>query len=223
MDFINTTGEALNNTFNEMWEGLIAFLPNLIGALLILALGFLVAALFHKITEKILKFFKLKELFDKFRITSMFEKAGHSFSIVSLLASVIYWVIIIVFITVSVEMLGLTQISDFLRNIVFYLPNVIVAVAILVIGILISNFVENLIRKTTRAVKVASSEFLGRIAKWAILIFAILAALNQLNVAQNLITILFQGFIVMIALAGGLAFGLGGKEFARDILERFKR
>jgi len=173
MDFINTTVESLSNTFNDMWQGLIAFLPNLIGALLVLALGFLVGALFHKITEKILKFFKLNQLFDKFRITAMFEKAGHKFSIVSLLASVIYWVIIIVFITVSVEMLGLTQISEFLRNIVFYLPNVIVAIAILVIGILIGNFVDNLIRNTTRAVKVASAEFLGRLAKWSILIFAI--------------------------------------------------
>ena len=223
MDFVNTTGESLSATFNDMWEGLIGFLPNLIGALLILALGFLVAALFHKLAEKILKALKIKELFDKFRITAMFEKAGHKFSIVSLLASVIYWLIIIVFITVAVETLGLTQISDFLRSIVFYLPNIVVAIAIIVIGILISSFVEDLIRNTTHAVKVGSAPFLGRLAKWVIMVFAILAALNQLNVAQNLIAILFQGIVVMLALAGGLAFGLGGKDYAREILERFKK
>lgn len=222
MDFVNTTGESLSDTFNSMWSALIGFLPNLIGALLILALGFLVAALFHKIAEKIFNFFKLKELFDRFKITAMFEKSGHKFSIVSLLASVVYWLIIIVFITVAIEMLGLTQISEFLRSIVFYLPNIIVAIAILVIGILISSFVENLIRNTTHAVKVGSAPFLGQLAKWVIMIFAILAALNQLNIAQNLIAILFQGIVVMLALAGGLAFGLGGKDYAKEILEKFK-
>ena len=223
MDFVNTTGESLSATFNDMWEGLIGFLPNLLGALLILALGFLVAALFHKLAEKILKALKIKELFDKFRITAMFEKAGHKFSIVSLLASVIYWLIIIVFITVAVETLGLTQISDFLRSIVFYLPNIVVAIAIIVIGILISSFVEDLIRNTTHAVKVGSAPFLARLAKYVIMVFTVLAALNQLNVAQNLIAILFQGIVVMLALAGGLAFGLGGKDYAREILERFKK
>lgn len=223
MDFVNTTGESLNSTFTNMWENLIGFLPNLIGALIVLALGFLVAALFHKLAEKILNLLKIKELFDKFRITAMFEKAGHKFSIVSLLASVIYWLVIIVFITVSIEMLGLTQISDFLRSVVFYLPNVIVAIAILVIGTLIGNFVENLIHNTTHAVKVGSAAFLGRLTKWVIMIFSILAALNQLNIAQNLIAILFQGIVVMLALAGGLAFGLGGKDYAKEILEKFKK
>ena len=223
MDFITTTSEAVNTTYSDMWNNLIAFLPKVLGALFVLALGFLVAIVFFNLTKKILNFFKLKELFEKFKLNALFEKAGHKFNIVIFLSSVVYWFIVIVFITVALQMLNLRQISNFLESVVHYLPNVLVAIGILVVGILLAGFIENLIKNTTRAAKIASHEFLGHLTKWIILVFTALAALNQLNIAQNLITILFQGFVIMLALAGGLAFGLVGKDNAREILERFKK
>ena len=223
MDFVTTTTQSVHTTYNDMWANLIDFLPRILGALFILALGFIVAVIFHKLTVRILNFFKIKELFDKFRLTALFEKAGHKLNIVTLLASVIYWFVVIVFITVSLQMLKLTQISDFLEKVVLYLPNIIIAIVILVIGILLGSFLENLVKNTTQAAKVGSAEFLGRLTKWVVLVFSVLAALDQLKIAQNLVTILFQGFVIMLALAGGLAFGLGGKEHAKEILDKFKK
>lgn len=222
MDFLTTTGQAVTNTYQDLWNNLIAFLPQILGALFVLALGFLVAVIMHKLAARILNFFKIKELFEKFKITAMFEKAGHKFNPVTFIASIVYWFVVIVFITVSLQMLELYQISSFLESVVHYLPNVIVAVVILIIGILLGGFLENLVKNTSQAAKVASAEFLGRLAKWVILIFAILAALAQLQIAENLVTILFRGFVIMLALAGGLAFGLGGKEHAKEILDKFK-
>lgn len=223
MDFVTTTTQSVHTTYNDMWANLIDFLPKILGALFVLALGFIVAVIFHKLAVRILNFFKIKELFDKFHITAIFEKAGHKFNIVTVLASVIYWFVVIVFITVSLQMLKLTQISDFLENVVLYLPNIVIAIVILVIGILLGSFLETLVKNTTQAAKVGSAEFLGRLTKWVILVFSILAALDQLKIAQNLVTILFQGFVIMLALAGGLAFGLGGKEHAKEILDKFKK
>jgi hypothetical protein len=223
MDFITTTTQSVHTTYNIMWENLIDFLPKILGALFVLALGFIVAVIFHKLAVRILNFFKIKELFDKFRITALFEKAGHKFNIVTVLASVIYWFVVIVFITVSLQMLKLTQISSFLEKVVLYLPNIIIAIVILVIGIILGNFLETLVKNTTHAAKVGSAEFLGHLCKWVVMIFSSLAALDQLKIAQNLIIILFQGFVIMLALAGGLAFGLGGKEHAKEIFDKIKK
>jgi len=118
--------------------------------------------------------------------------------------------------------LGLTQLSEFLDGLVAYLPNVIAAVAILIIGILVANLLYSIVKNASESAKLKSSSFLASLTKWSIFVFAFIAALVQLKIAADLLTVLFTGIVVMIAIAGGLAFGLGGKDAARDIINKIK-
>jgi small-conductance mechanosensitive channel len=133
------------------------------------------------------------------------------------------WFVIIVFLVASLEVLHLTQVTDFLRIVVEnYLPNLVAAALILAVAALIADALQHLVSGSARAAGIPSSGFLGSLTKWAVWIFAILAALAQLGVAERLIEILLTGVVAMLALAGGLAFGLGGREAASRYIERLR-
>jgi len=106
---------------------------------------------------------------------------------------------------------------------VLYVPNVIISVIILLAGILLANFVQRVVKSAVEAAKLQSADFLSGIAKWAILVFSFMAALVQLQIAQELIRVLFTGLVAMLSLAGGLAFGLGGKDHASRVLDRLRK
>ena len=132
------------------------------------------------------------------------------------------WFLILVFLMAATDILHLVQVTSFLNSIVLYLPNVIVAAVILAIAFLIGNFAYAVIKGSTKIAGIVSATLLATIAKWAIVIFGLLAALIQLGVASSLINTIFIGFVAMLALAGGLAFGLGGKDEAALILKKLR-
>ena len=121
------------------------------------------------------------------------------------------------------EVLGLTQFAGFLNSVLAYLPNVVVAVLILVVAVIISDISEKVIRTGVEGIRVGYGELIGTIVRWSIWIFAILAILYQLNVAPGLIQTLLSGVIGLIIIAGGIAFGLGGKDVAAEILNGIKK
>ena len=132
------------------------------------------------------------------------------------------WFFIIVFLIAAVDVFELDQVTEFLRRVALYLPNVIVAAIILVSASLIGGALQKVVEGSAKAARLPSASLLGGIAKWAIWIFAILAALDQLSIAEAFARTLFIGLVSMIAIAGGLAFGLGGKEQAARFIERLK-
>jgi hypothetical protein len=132
------------------------------------------------------------------------------------------WFLILVFLMAAANILQLTQVTNFLNSIIFYIPNVVVAVVILAIVTLVGNFVYGVVRGSSRAAGMVSATFLAAISKWAIIIFGIFAALIQLGVAGTLVSTIFIGIVAMLALAGGLAFGLGGKEEAALLLRKIR-
>ncbi|HAJ44767.1 TPA: hypothetical protein DCL87_02360, partial [Candidatus Azambacteria bacterium] len=123
----------------------------------------------------------------------------------------------------ALDVLGLTQVNVFLQQIIAYLPSVIVAAFILVAAALIANAAYRIVIGSARGADLPSSGLLAGIAKWSIWIFAILAALYQLGIAGPLIQTIFTGFVAMVVIAGGLAFGLGGKDAAARYLEKLKQ
>ena len=127
-----------------------------------------------------------------------------------------------VFLIPTLEIWGLSKATAVINQILFYLPNVIVAVVIAFIGILASNLVSDLVRHSVKTLGSNSANSLSVFSKWVIVFFTTLVVLNQLGVAQDLIRILFTGIVAMLALAGGLAFGLGGKDAAKELLEELK-
>ena len=144
-------------------------------------------------------------------------------NIAKFFGGLVKWFLILVFLMAATDILHLTQVTSFLNSIVLYLPNVIVAAVILAVAFLIGNFAYAVIKGSTIVAGIVSATLLGTVAKWAIVIFGFLAALIQLGVATSLINTLFIGLVAMLALAGGLAFGLGGKEEAASILKKLRQ
>jgi len=160
------------------------------------------------------------ELLNIVGLDEKLKKVDVQFTISGLFGWIVKWFIIIaVLLTVS-SILGLEEVSQFLMQVLLYVPKVLVAVVILTIGLVVGNFMSELVEKSVEIsdfVNEASVSVLSAATKWIIVIFALMAALSQLGIAQDLIQILFTGIVAMFAIAGGLAFGLGGKDKAQAV------
>ena len=224
MNYFQDWNDAVVASLQNLWAKIVAFVPELIGALLVLIIGLILSSVLSKLAHKLVKLTKVDSLVKKIDASKKLEEAGLKLSFASIIAWVVKWFFIIVTLIAVVDILKLTQINAFLQEVVLFLPNVVVAVIILAIGLVVGQFTGDVVEKSTKASKVTkhTSEILAAVAKWAITIFALLAALDQLHIASDLINILFTGFVAMLALALGLAFGLGGKEHAAKWLDKVK-
>lgn len=216
METVQSWGEALLMSLQTLWLKIVAFVPELLSALIVLIVGLILAGLLSKLVFELLKLTKVDVLIDKTGITKQFKSYGIKFSLSGLLAGVVKWFIIIAVLIVIADILNIPQITLFLERIVLYIPNVIVAIVILAIGLILGKAVFTLANSSLVAAKIEKHQAhtVATLAKWSLIVFSLLAALTQLNIASELIQILFTGIVVMFALAGGLAFGLGGKEHA---------
>lgn len=215
--------EVIQAAFADLWVSLILFLPRFLGALVVLIVGIIIAAILGRLIMKISDLLHLDELATKLDVKKTFEQAGVRLHIGKLLGWIVKWFFIVVALIATADILQWSEITGFLRDVVLYLPNVIIAVIILLVGVILANFVRSIVQTAVEAAKLSSASFLAGISKWAILIFAFMAALVQLGIAQDLIRVLFTGFVAMLALAGGLAFGLGGREQATRFLNRLRK
>ena len=215
--------DVLQGPLLELWNTIIAFMPNLIGAIIVFILGIIVASVLRSVIEQLVKLLRLDDLAQKFEIRSQFERIGVRLHIGKLLGWIVKWFFIIVSLIAATDILGWDQVTEYLSEVVLFIPNVIISVIILLAGILLANFTQNVVKSAVEAAQLASAEFLSGISKWAILVFTFMAALVQLEIAPDLIRVLFTGLVFMLSLAGGLAFGLGGKDHASRLLTRLKR
>lgn len=215
--------DVVQDTFLNLWESVIAYLPNILGALIVFLFGVLVAYVFRHVVVKVIELLRIDDLSHKLDLSTTLEKMGIRLHIGELLGWIVKWFFIVVALIAATDILGWDQVTDYLRQVVLYLPNVIIAVIILLAGILLANFVQNIVKSAVEAAKLQSAAFLSGISKWAILIFSFMAALVQLQIAPDLIRVLFTGLVAMLALAGGLAFGLGGRDHASKCLDRLRR
>lgn len=219
LDWYETTVEALKG----LWEGFIVFTPKIIGALIVFVIGWLVSILIGKIVEEILRRININELFKKGSLKEAIERAEFKVDVAAFIGSIFKWIFMIVFLLVAVEILGLEQFSVFLRNVLEYLPNVIVASLIFVVAVIIADFTEKVIRAAVGSLGVGYGGVVGVIVRWSIWIFAAFAILFQLGVAPQLIETILNGVVYLVVLTLGLAFGLGGKDTAAEILQNLKR
>lgn len=217
------TQEVLQGPLLELWGTLVAYLPNLLGAVLVFLIGVIVALVLRQVVVKLIALLRIDELSRRLEITSQFERIGLRLHIGGLLGWIVKWFFIIIALIAATDILGWEQITDYLQQVVLFVPNVIISVIILLAGILLGNFVQNVVKTAVEAAQLASADFLSGVAKWAILVFTLMAALVQLQIAPELIRVLFTGLVAMLALAGGLAFGLGGQEHAHRFLNRLKK
>ena len=220
---INDFGYQLITAFQNVGTGLVEFLPKLIIALVIFILGWVVAYVLGRFVSQVVTALRVDRALKELHVEEVVERAGFRLNSGQFLGKVVEWFIIVVFLIASLEVLGLPQTTIFLREVVVsYLPNVIIAALILIFAALISNAVYKIVVGSAMAARVPSAHFLGGVSKWAIWIFAIIAALQQLGIASELLGTLFNGLVYMLTIAGGLAFGLGGKDAAAHFIARLR-
>ncbi len=207
----------------SLWQSVIEALPIVAGAIVVFVLGLVVAGVLSRVVLKVVEVLRLDELVGKLDLKATLERVGIRLRVGILLAWMVRWFFIIVSLIAATDILDWDQVTDYLKQVVTYIPNVIIAVIILLAGILLGNFVRGVVKSSVEAAKLSSAEFLSGMAKWAILVFSFMAALVQLQIAPDLIRTLFTGLVAMLALAGGLAFGLGGKEHAARVMDRLRK
>lgn len=221
MNFVENWGEVFTQSLQGIWYGVASFVPTLVIAVIIFAIGWVLAALIEKLIEGVFKSLKVDVALKNAGLEDVVERSGHKLNSGRFVGSLVKWFVIVVFLIASFDVLGLTQVNMFLRDVVLtYLPQVIVAVLILMVSVVIADTVHRLVIASARAAHIKSAVFLGKVAQWSIWIFAILTALFHLGIAPALLQTLFMGVVVALALAFGLSFGLGGKEVAGRILEK---
>ncbi|HEX6798831.1 MAG TPA: mechanosensitive ion channel domain-containing protein [Ktedonobacterales bacterium] len=211
---VQNVGQALLSLFNEF----LLFLPRILNFAIILIVGYIIARLVRAALVRLLRFAHFDQIADRAGVTRALELAGTRLDAAAVLADVAFWWIFLVFIEMAVNALGLVDISAFINAVLGYIPNVFVAILILIVGSLLANVLAGAIRGATAEAGLTTSTLLANVARWAVLVFAFLAALTQLRVAENMIFILFAAMVGMLALAGGLALGLGGVNTARGLL-----
>jgi len=214
--WLDTTIIALKN----LWLGFIDFIPNLIGAIIIFLIGWLISVAIGKLIAEILKKAKFNRIFEKGGWKTALEKAEIKVNASAFIGAIIKWVLLIVFLAAAVEILGFNQLTIFLtQKVLPFLPNVIVAAFIFVVAVIIADILEKVVRAAVEGAKVGYGQLVGVIVKWSIWVFAILIILSQLGIGETFMADLFRGIVVIIVLSIGLAFGLGGKDVAAEILQ----
>lgn len=219
-----TWADITKNAFQDLWQGLIKFLPKFVIALVVLIVGWAIASALGRLAEEIVKRLKIDAVVERM-FGKAFKRARMNINTGRWINIIVKVFLLIVTLMAVTDILGLTQVSDFLKkDVVGYIPRIIAAIIILLIGVLVANFLGRMVKAAVAGGRIRSAAFLGGLTKWAILIFALMAALNQLGeqMIPLLVQTLFQGLVWGIALAAGIAFGWGGKEEAARILARIR-
>lgn len=214
---------SLTNSFQGLWSGAVPFVLKLIVAVVVFLIGWVVAVAIGKFVVKVVAALKVDKALRAVGAEEVLSKAGFRLDSGEFIGGLVKWFIIIfAFMGVS-GAIGLDAVNVFLVDTVLpYLPKVIAAVLVLIIADFVASAMQNLAVGSAKAAGVTSAKFVGGITKWAIWIVAILVALDHLSLVGPFAYTLFTGFVAMLALAGGLAFGLGGKEVAAQYLAKLK-
>lgn len=210
--------DVLVGSLQNLYVQMLSFLPSLIGALVVFVVGLIVAAGLGALVEKIISALKLDALLRKMGLEEYTKRANIELNIGHFIGQIIYWFLVLAFLLAASDILKFYALTSFIQDVLVYLPNLIIAVLIMLASLVIANIVRRLVKASVMGARLHAAKYLGSAAWWVIMVFGILASLVQLGIAVSIINTLITGIIAMIALAGGLAFGLGGKDYAAEIL-----
>jgi len=221
MSFTNSF-DVVTTSFQQVWLDIFSAVPRIIGALLVFFVGWAVAIFVSKVVSSIAVSLKLDEGLAKLGVQEGLGRAGLRLDSAKFLGELFRWVFVILFLLAAANILQLEGVTTFLNQVLLYIPNVIVAVIMIIAALLLAQFFEKLVHASVEAANLKSGKSLGLATKWVVLVFGFMAAMQQLGVAADIINIVVTGFVAMVALAGGIAFGIAGKDVAGDILKKIK-
>lgn len=212
-------GQIVATSLNNALLGIAIFIPKFVAGLVVLLIGIIIAAVLKQVIVGVFKALKVETYLKRYGVPELKDE----FTWTNILAEIIRWFVIIIFLIPTADIWGLPQIITILNEFLLYLPNVFVAAVIALVGFVFARLSHDVILASTKGIDPQTSNAIATITRWAINIFVLLAVLSQLGVAADLIRILFTGMVAMIAIAGGIAFGLGGQGSARDVVEGVRK
>jgi hypothetical protein len=198
-----------------------AFLPNLLAALLILLAGWAAAKFVRLVVFRFLLAVRFDLASERAGIDDVLARAEISQSSAELVATLVYWLTNLLVLMTAVNILGLTAVSDLLNQILLYVPKVIAAVVVLILGLFFANFLSGIIKAAAANANIAEADLFGNVARYAVIVFTGAIALQELGIGAELVRSVFNIIFGAVALALALAFGLGSKDIARDWLQRY--
>lgn len=211
-------GQTLLGSVNNGLLAVISFVPKFVAGALILLIGIIIASILKQGLIEIFKAVNVEGFLRKYGV----PEAKKDFNWSHILAEIVRWFVLVVFLIPTADVWGMPQIVTVLNTFLLYIPNVFVAAIIAVVGFVFARLGHDLVLASIHGVSPETAQSVASVTRWAITVFVLLTVLNQLGVASDLVRILFTGFVAMVALAGGIAFGLGGQGTARDILESLR-
>jgi len=196
-------------------------IPKIIGFAIILIVGWFIASLAEKGVAALLRAVKFNHLAERSGFAGFVNKMDAGVDAAGMIGLVVKWFVRLIALVVAFDALGLPAVSDVLRQLLLWLPNVIVALVVLVIGGLAARALSNLVRGAASEAGITNANFLAKVATTMVWAFAIVVAVNQIGIATTLVNTLFMAFVGALALGAGLAFGLGGKDTAGEIVRNW--
>ncbi len=218
-----TWGDFVVASLQQAWDAVVGFVPLLLSAVIVFIIGWIVAVALGKLVEQIIRALRVDMFLAKLDFEKALERAGMKLNTGAFVGGLVRWFLIIVTLLAAANILQLTQVTNFLTAVLLYLPNVVVAALILVIAALVAETAERVGRGSVESLGLRGGHLVAVLARWSVWVFAIVAALQQLGIATALLQTFVTGFVAMLALALGLAFGLGGKDAAGAIVEKMLR
>lgn len=219
---IETWGQITLSALQEALQGFLNFLPNLIAAIIVFVIGWFISVGIGKLITRILNSFRINQFFEKRGWKESLAKVDIKMDISGLIGALIKWFLVIIFLSAAANILKLEQFSSFLTKVVAWIPNLIIAALIFVVAVIVADLLEKIIKGFAKTIGTGYVKTLGAVVRWAIWIFAIFAILVQLGIAPTIINTIIIGLVGMLALAGGLAFGLGAKDEAGNLIRQIR-
>jgi hypothetical protein len=213
--------DTLMASFRDAFSMIVGAIPRILGFIIIVAIGWFISSLLARAVTGLLRAIRFDELMQKAGLSDFMNKMGTGIDSVGIVAGIVKWIVRVVVLLVAFDTLGLPAVSDVMRQLLLWLPNLVVAIFVLFIGGIAARAVGNIVRGATAEGGFSNPETLANISRTAVWAFAIVVAINQLGIATNLINTLFTGFVGALAIALGLAFGLGGRDLASRTLENW--
>lgn len=220
---LQSWSDIFAQTFQTLWLEVALIAPKIITAILVFVIGWIAGHVLGSIVSQVIRGLQVDKALRNMGVEEGLEHAGMRLDTGRFLGNLVRWFVVIGFLIISVNVLGLSDVNVFLASIVSYLPRIFIATVILLIAALIGDATQKVIVGSAKATGSSSANFVGILARWAVWIFALLVALQQLLIAPEFIQTLYSGLIAMVSLGGALAFGLGGKETAGKIVDNLYR
>lgn len=211
-------GQTLLTSLNGGLAVIVSFVPKIIAGTIVLLIGIVIASIVKQVVLGVFKALRIESFLKQYSV----PEAKEEFNWAHIFSEIARWFVIIIFLLPTADIWGLPRVATVLNEFLLYLPNVLVSAIIALVGFVLAKLAHNLVLASVKGISSHAAHTVASTVHWAINVFIILAVLNQLGVASDLIRILFTGFVAMVAIAGGIAFGLGGQNSAKEVVEEIK-